>query len=72
MRRLLVTDGAGFIGAKSVHYWLKNHPDDRIVVRNTLTYGANLMSLDSVQGQGRVRVLHGDSGKSTETRVTFV
>ncbi len=25
--RLLVTGGAGFIGAKFVHYWLREHPD---------------------------------------------
>ena len=28
-RRLLVTGGAGFIGANFVHYWLAQHPQDR-------------------------------------------
>ena len=30
--RLLVTGGAGFIGANFVRYWLEEHPDDRVVV----------------------------------------
>ncbi len=40
-RTLLVTGGAGFIGANFVHYWLANHPDDRVVVLDALTYAGN-------------------------------
>ncbi|MFH1534771.1 MAG: NAD-dependent epimerase/dehydratase family protein, partial [Patescibacteria group bacterium] len=29
--KLLITGGAGFIGSNFIHYWLKNHPDDKIV-----------------------------------------
>lgn len=36
MRKLLVTGGAGFIGANFVHYWLANHPADRVVVLDAL------------------------------------
>ena len=32
MRRLLVTGGAGFIGANFCHYWAGKHPSDRLVV----------------------------------------
>ncbi|MDH3403563.1 MAG: NAD-dependent epimerase/dehydratase family protein, partial [Acidobacteriota bacterium] len=38
MARLLVTGGAGFIGANFVHYWSRRHPDDRLVVLDALTY----------------------------------
>ena len=32
MADLLVTGGAGFIGANLVHHWLDSHPRDRVVV----------------------------------------
>ena len=35
---LLVTGGAGFIGANFVRYWLEEHPDDNVVVLDLLTY----------------------------------
>ena len=37
MSRLLVTGGAGFIGANFVHYWSNKYPHDRIVVLDALT-----------------------------------
>ena len=44
-RRLLVTGGAGFIGANFVHHWLTAHPGDRVVVLDALTYAGNRASL---------------------------
>jgi dTDP-glucose 4,6-dehydratase len=32
LRRLLVTGGAGFIGANFVRYWFGSHPGERVVV----------------------------------------
>lgn len=49
MRRLLVTGGAGFIGANFVHYWLQKYPGDRVVVLDSLTYAGNEASLDDVR-----------------------
>ncbi|HJS91182.1 MAG TPA: dTDP-glucose 4,6-dehydratase [Steroidobacteraceae bacterium] len=48
--RLLVTGGAGFIGANFVHYWLETHPGDRVVVLDALTYAGNLANLEPVRG----------------------
>src|SRR5690606_39101728 len=48
MARLLVTGGAGFIGANFVHYWLAQHPADEIVVLDALTYAGNRHNLDGV------------------------
>lgn len=47
MKTLLVTGGAGFIGANFVYYWLKNHPDDKVVVIDALTYAGNIATLES-------------------------
>ena len=47
-RTLLVTGGAGFIGANFVHYWMARYPEDKVIVLDALTYAGNLASLDSV------------------------
>ena len=60
MRSLLVTGGAGFIGGNFVHYWLREHPDDRIVVLDALTYAGNLESIDALRASGRMEFVHGD------------
>jgi dTDP-glucose 4,6-dehydratase len=51
MTNMLVTGGAGFIGANFVHYWRQHHAGDTIVVLDALTYAgnrANLAGLDDV------------------------
>jgi dTDP-glucose 4,6-dehydratase len=45
MANLLVTGGAGFIGANFVQYWARQYPEDRLVVLDALTYAGNLASL---------------------------
>lgn len=45
MKGLLVTGGAGFIGTNFVYYWLENHPEERIVVLDALTYAGNINNL---------------------------
>ena len=47
--KLLVTGGAGFIGSNFVHYWLKNHPKDKIVNFDKLTYAGNLVNLKKIE-----------------------
>lgn len=49
MKKLLVTGGAGFIGANFVHYWLQNHTSDKVVVVDALTYAGSLESLADVR-----------------------
>jgi dTDP-glucose 4,6-dehydratase len=51
MANLLVTGGAGFIGANFVHHRRKSNPGDQIIVLDVLTYAgnpANLGGLDDV------------------------
>jgi dTDP-glucose 4,6-dehydratase len=56
MATLLVTGGAGFIGANFVHYWMKTHPQDKIIVLDCLTYAGNA---SSVGGLPNVSLLNG-------------
>lgn len=62
MHKLLVTGGAGFIGANFVHYWLANYPEDRVVVLDALTYAGNLASLAAAEGNSQYSFVHGDIG----------
>lgn len=43
---ILVTGGAGFIGANFVYYILREHPEDRVVCVDCLTYAGNLATLE--------------------------
>jgi dTDP-glucose 4,6-dehydratase len=46
--KLLVTGGAGFIGANFVREWLKNHSEDHVTVLDALTYAGNKKYLRGV------------------------
>jgi dTDP-glucose 4,6-dehydratase len=60
MKCLLVTGGAGFIGANFCHYWSKAHPTDRLVVLDALTYAGNLASIEALLAEKRLRFVRGD------------
>ena len=57
MADLLVTGGAGFIGANFVRHWRRGHPGDAIVVLDALTYAGDLASLEGVPD---IDFVHGD------------
>ena len=58
--KILVTGGAGFIGANFVHFWLQNYPASRVVVLDALTYAGNRANLRAVEGRDHFRFVHGD------------
>jgi dTDP-glucose 4,6-dehydratase len=60
MRRLLVTGGAGFIGANFVQHWLQSHSTTFVVVLDALTYAGNRASLEPVLADPRLAFVHGD------------
>ncbi len=60
MSSLLITGGAGFIGANFVHYWRRSHPDDSMVVLDALTYAGNPENLAGLEGQEGFRLVKGD------------
>ena len=43
---IIVTGGAGFIGSNFIYFELKDHPEDRVVCLDKLTYAGNLSTLD--------------------------
>ncbi|NQY42624.1 MAG: dTDP-glucose 4,6-dehydratase [Legionellales bacterium] len=45
---LLVTGGAGFIGANFCHYWCSKYPDNQLVVIDSLTYAANKNNISDI------------------------
>lgn len=56
--KLLITGGAGFIGSNFVHYWVKRHPDDSVVVLDKLTYAGREENLAPVKE--KIHFLKGD------------
>jgi dTDP-glucose 4,6-dehydratase len=60
MPRLLVTGGAGFIGSNFIHHWLNEHPCQRLVALDALTYAGNLANLEFVQNRPNFRFVHGN------------
>lgn len=59
-KTLLVTGGAGFIGANFVHYWLKQYSVDKVIVLDALTYAGNKANLDPVADNPNFEFVQGD------------
>jgi dTDP-glucose 4,6-dehydratase len=58
--KLLVTGGAGFIGSNFILYWMQNHPEDKIVNLDNLTYAGNLENLRAVEKNPNYNFVKGD------------
>ena len=58
--KIIVTGGAGFIGANFVYYELREHPEDRIICYDALTYAGNLATLDAAQKNPQFSFVRGD------------
>ena len=59
MERVLITGGAGFIGANFVHHLLEHTPAT-LAILDKLTYAGNLANLEPVLRSDRVRFIEGD------------
>lgn len=68
---IIVTGGAGFIGSNFIFYQLKNHPDDRIVCLDKLTYAGNLETLKSVMDNENFRFVKADIADKQAVEALF-
>ena len=68
---ILVTGGAGFIGANFVYYERETHPDDRIVCLDALTYAGNLSTLAPLLNDKNFRFVHGNIADRAFVRSLF-
>jgi dTDP-glucose 4,6-dehydratase len=59
-RNLLVTGGAGFIGANFVRHWLAKPGEGRVVVFDALTYAGNIDNLAGLDRNPRFTFVKGD------------
>jgi len=71
MSHLLVTGGAGFIGANFVHYMLEQYPDYKIVVYDKLTYAGRKENLDPVADNPHFSFVQGDICDADKVRETL-
>lgn len=60
MKNILVTGGAGFIGANFVKMMLVKHPDYKIINVDALTYAGNLENLKDVAGHPNYKFIRAD------------
>ncbi len=60
MSTVIITGGAGFIGGNCVHYWLKHHPEDRVIALDKLTYAGNLSTLAPAMDHPHFRFVRAD------------
>lgn len=57
---IIVTGGAGFIGANFMHYMVHHHPEDTIICVDALTYAGNMSSLEPIKGAPNYYFHHAD------------
>lgn len=60
MKNILVTGGAGFIGANFVPYFIENNPGYHLVNLDLLTYAGNLDNVKEVENHPRYTFVKGD------------
>ena len=57
---LLVTGGAGFIGSNFVRHWCTQHPTDRVVVLDALTYAGNRANITDLETTANLKFIQGN------------
>ena len=57
---IIITGGAGFIGSNFIYYELANHPEDRLICLDKLTYAGNLETLEEAQQHDNFKFVRAD------------
>jgi dTDP-glucose 4,6-dehydratase len=58
--KVLVTGGAGFIGANLLRYWSEAYPGDELVTLDKLTYAGHRKSIASLEQERKLTFVQGD------------
>jgi dTDP-glucose 4,6-dehydratase len=58
--KLLISGGAGFIGANFIRTYLNNNPDDKIINLDILSYAGNLDNLKDLEAKPNYQFIKGD------------
>ena len=70
--KILVTGGAGFIGANFIFLQLSKHPEDQIICVDKLTYAGNLATLSSVFNFPNFTFYKADIASRQEMEAIFI
>ena len=60
MNNILITGGAGFIGANLVSFFVKKYPTYNIFNLDSLTYASDINNLFDIENQSNYTFIHGD------------
>jgi dTDP-glucose 4,6-dehydratase len=58
--KIMVTGGAGFIGANFIYYELRKHSEDQIICYDALTYAGNIATLNAAREHSQFSFVRGD------------
>jgi dTDP-glucose 4,6-dehydratase len=70
-RNVMITGGAGFIGANFVRQWLAKSQEGRVVVFDALTYAGNIENLAGLEREPRYVFVRGDICDEGAVRAPF-
>ncbi|MFO7895436.1 MAG: GDP-mannose 4,6-dehydratase, partial [Candidatus Cloacimonadales bacterium] len=68
---VLVTGGAGFIGANFISYILENYPEYRVINFDKLTYAGNLNNLTLVENNPNYVFMKGDIANKKDVKNVY-
>ena len=70
-KTLIVTGGAGFIGANFLHLLRRARPEWKLVNLDALTYAGNLENLTELESHAGYRFVHGDITRAEDVERAF-
>ena len=71
MKTIVVTGGAGFIGANFVHFLTSKSLRYRVIVFDKLTYAGNLLSLEPALRKNQIQFVKGDIASSKQVEALY-
>jgi len=72
MKNILVTGGAGFIGANFIPYFIENNPEYNLINLDLLTYAGDLNNLKEIENHERYTFVKGDICDRTFIEELFI